>query len=266
MPPLAPSGGALQNIFLRAMVLMVHPMRHTLLWIAGVVATLVTGYAYADDVLVVSPDVMKEFDAYKAQFRPLFFAVSADGLYSGYLYCLDAVCDTSPQTRRQAVKLCESSGGVDCRIFAAGTDIQVAYRVGDPAKMVPAKHPPCVIDAIAAGSPAAALVAPLLPSECSDLRRYGYLEDFKAFAATNGTPRKNTWGWAYSRKSPADALKGALDECDKGRKEYSVTAPCQVIAIGSIVVIGLNDAQQHGAADLYKSKHDATNADLPAGN
>src|SRR5215813_14712462 len=115
--------------------------------------------ARADDVLVVSPDVMKEFAEYKAALRPLFFAVSADGFYSGYIYCIDAACDTSPKTRRIAIQQCEDDGGVDCRIFAAGSDIQVDYRVGDPATMVPAKVPACVVDSIAAGSPVAAMVA-----------------------------------------------------------------------------------------------------------
>src|SRR5215510_670643 len=117
--------------------------RYGLLWIAGLTTGLMMAPLRADDALVVSPDVMKAFAEYKAAQRPLFFAVSADGFNSGYIYCTGAACDTSPKTRRLAIEQCEMAGGIDCRIFAAGTDIQVDYRVGDPATMVPAKVPPC---------------------------------------------------------------------------------------------------------------------------
>jgi len=218
----------------------------------------------ADDTLDVSAAVMKDFDEYKGRFRPLFFAVSADGLFSGYIYCIDAACDTSAQTRRHAIQLCERAGGTDCRIFAVGRDIQVKYRVGDLATMGTAKSPPCVAESVAAGSPAAAVVANLRPAECSNFRGFRFHEDFKAFATTDFKNAKNTWGWAYRHADPDAAMKGALDRCNQGRKDNSVSDPCRVFAIGAIVVYGMTDAQLRAAADLYKKNKEATNADLPA--
>ena len=222
--------------------------------------------ARADDVLVVSPDVMKEFAEYKAAQRPLFFAVSADGFNSGYIYCTGAACDTSPKTRRLAIEQCEMAGGIDCRIFAAGTDIQVDYRVGDPATMVPAKVPPCSVDAIAPGSTAAAVVAHLRPAECSQFRKYGFNDNFKAFAITDLSKRSHSWDWASHYSTVDDAMSHALATCTKGRAYTHTTEPCRLLAIGALVVDGMTDAQLHAAAAVYSKKKDATNADLPAGN
>jgi hypothetical protein len=239
--------------------------RYGLLWIAGLTAGLMTVQVRADDVLVVSPDVMKEFAEYKAAQRPLFFAVSADGFYSGYIYCIDAACDTSPRTRRIAIQQCEDEGGFDCRIFAAGADIQVDYRVGNPATMVPAKAPPCVVDGTVAPS-AAAAVARLRPNECSQFRKYGFNKAFKAFATTDLTQRHRSWGYSAGYHDLDDAMKRAVEHCTKGRAYMHTTEPCRLFAIGAIVVDGMTDAQLHAAAALYTKKHDATNADLPAAN
>jgi len=239
--------------------------RYGLLWIVGLTVGLMTVHLRADDVLVVSPDVMKEFADYKAAQRPLFFAVSADGFYSGYIYCIDAACDTSPKTRRIAIQQCEDSGGVDCRIFAAGTDIQVDYRVGDPATMVPAKAPPCVVDGVVTPS-AASAVAQLRPNECTQFRKYGFNKAFKAFATTDLTQRHRSWGYSTGYDSLDDAMKGAVEHCRKGLVYMHATDSCRLFAIGAIVVVGMTDAQLHAAAAVYSKKKDATNADLPAGN
>ena len=240
-----------------------YPVRQTIACSLLLLATS-TGQpvARADDTLVISPEVAKNFAEYEARFRPVFFAVSADGMHSYYFYCDDVSCDTAQKTRNEAVQRCESHGGTDCRIFAVGRDVQVKYRVGDPATMVAAKDPPCVVESVAAGSPAATVVASLRKLECRDFSRFHFIDDFKAFATTDIKNPKNTWGWAYRYKDPNGAMKGALDQCDQSRKEESVADACRVFAIGGIVVDGMTDAQLRAAVELYKKNKEATNADL----
>lgn len=220
----------------------------------------------AEEPLVVSPEVIAEFADYMARRKPLYFAVSSDGLFSWYMYCLDYNCQPAQTNRRMTIDRCEQRSGVDCVIFASGEEIQVDYRVGDPATMAPANTKPCEIEAFAAGSTAVAAVAALRAGECSDLRRFGYYDDFKAFATTDPRKFRNAWGWSYRYGSPEDAMKAALEQCAKLQKELSVADPCAVFAIGDIVIDGMAEADRRAAAETYKKNRDATNADLSSAN
>ncbi len=240
------------------------------LLVAGLIAVIAASAlrsqeARADEPLVVSPDVMAGFEEYKHRKKPIYFAVSADGLIYSYFYCSERQCDTARNYRRLAIEECEKLGGADCRIFAVGDEIQVEYRLGDPSTMVPATFTPCAVEAVATDSAEGAIVAALRPGECSDFRRYGYYDHFKAFASTDIEKYRNTWGWSYRYKSPGEAMKRALEECMKIRKEKSLPDPCQVFAIGGIVVHGMTEAELRAAADVYEKNKDATNADLPGG-
>lgn len=235
-------------------------------WLAGVLAGVAALAARGDEPLVVSPDVMKSFAEYKQRTRPLYFAVSADGLFSWYIYCPERQCDMTRNYRRLAIDGCEKSGGSDCRILAVGSEIQVDYRVGDPAAMTPApaKSTPCGAAENESDAAAAAGVARLNPRACGNYRAYRNYEHFKAFAGADiGMPR-GTWSWASRHKTPQEAVKGALARCEEGRKEFAVAAECRVFAIGDIVVDGMSDAELRRAMAAYKENRDATNADLAA--
>jgi hypothetical protein len=242
-----------------------------LLLAAGVVAALLGGAvsiegARAEEPLVVSPEVMASFAEYKARQRPMYFAVSSDGLFSWYSYCVDPTCGGEQKYRREAVEACEREGGSDCLLFAIRHDIQVEYRVGDPATIVPATARPCEIETFAAGAAAGAAVASLRPGACSDFRRFGHLADFKAFATSDPLKLRSARGWSFRYKSPDDAMKGALAQCAKSQTALSVSEPCQLFAIGDIVVHGMTEAEQRAALEAYRTNKDATNADLAPGN
>jgi hypothetical protein len=240
------------------------------LLLAGVIAILAVltpppSQPRADEPLIVSPDVMKDFALYKALRKPLYFAVSKDGLFDWYSSCEAYNCQTDQTYRRQAAAECEKEGGAECVIFAVGNDLQVEYRVGDPATMVAAKGTPCTIDGIAAASPAGAIVAQLRPGACSEYRRYGYYGDFKAYASSDPLKSRVARGWSLRYGNPDDAVKEAMDECEKSRKSWGSSDPCELFAIGDIIVRGMTDAQKRAAAEVYKKNKDATNADLPPG-
>jgi hypothetical protein len=209
---------------------------------------------------------MADFAQYKSRTKPLYFAVSSDGLFSWYSYCIDYNCQAAQGYRREAIEDCEKEGGTDCVIFAVGDEVQVEYRVGDPATMVAAKATPCTIDTFAANAAVGAIVASLRPGACSSFRRFGYLDDFKAFAASDLAKFRSARGWGSRYSSPEEAIKSALEQCAKSQKELSVSDPCQLFAIGDIVVHGMSEAGQHAAAEVYKKNKDATNADLPSAN
>src|SRR5262245_13276398 len=99
----------------------------------------------ADQPLVVSPAVMTDFGQYKSRKKPLYFAVSSDGLFSWYSYCIDYNCQGY---RRSTLEACEKKAGTDCVIFAIADEVQIEYRVGDPATMVAAKGGPCTIETL----------------------------------------------------------------------------------------------------------------------
>lgn len=235
--------------------------------LAGIVAGLAVLAARGDEPLVISPEVMKSFEEYKQQKKPLYFAVSADGLYSWYIYCPERQCDMTRNYRRLAIDGCEKSGGSDCRILAVGSEIQVDYRVGDPAAMTPApaKTAPCGAAEDESDAAAVAAVARLNPRACGNYRAYRNYEHFKAFAGADiGSPR-GTWSWASRHKTAQEVVKSALDECEAGRKEFSVAAQCRLFAIGDIVVDGMGEAELRRAVAAYQQDRDATNADLTTG-
>jgi hypothetical protein len=209
---------------------------------------------------------MADFAQYKARTKPLYFAVSKDGLFSWYSYCMGYNCQAPQTYRQEAVAECEKEGGTECVIFAIGDDVQIEYRVGDPATMVAAKTAPCTIDAIAANAAAGAIVAALRPGACGSFRRFGYLDDFKAFAASDLAKFRSARGWGSRYGSPEEAIKIALEQCAKSQKDLSVSDPCQLFAIGDIVVRGMSEAEQQAAVEVYKKNKDATNADLPPAN
>lgn len=239
-----------------------------LLLFAGLIAAMAV-YApgaqetRADGPLVVSPDVMVDFAQYRSRSKPLYFAVSSDGLFSWYIYCIDYNCQAAQGYRREVIKDCEEEGGTDCVIFAVGDKVEVEYRVGDPATMVAAKSTPCAIDTFTANAAANAIVASLRAGACGSFRRFGYLDDFKAFAASDPAKFRSARGWGSRYGSPEEAMKIAMEQCAKSQKELSISEPCQLFAIGDIVLYGMNEAEQHAAAELYKKNKDATNADLP---
>jgi len=241
---------------------------HPLVLLAGIIAVLATLASRplemrADEPLVVSADVMADFAHYKALRKPLYFAVSKDGLFSWYTYCIDYNCQASQSYRHEVLANCADEGGTDCLIFAVGDEVQVEYRVGDPVSMAPATTTPCAIDTFAPGSPAAPIVASLRAGACNDFRRFGYHEDFKAFAASDLTKFRSARGWASRYGSPEEAIAEAMDQCAESRKSLAVSDPCELFAIGDIVVRGMTDAQKRAAAEIYKKNKDATNADLP---
>jgi hypothetical protein len=219
----------------------------------------------ADETLVVSSDVMADFAQYKALRRPLYFAVSKDGLFSWYTYCMDYNCQASQSYRREVLANCADEGGTECVIFAVADKVQVDYRVGDPATMQPAATVPCTIDSFASGSPGAALVAPLRPGACNDFRRFGYHQDFKAFATSDLAKFRSARGWASRYDTPEEAIAAAMDQCAQSRKYLAIAEPCEVLALGDIVVRGMTEAQRRAAVAVYKKNKDATNADLPPG-
>jgi len=113
------------------------------------VVLLAPGVAAADDVFLVSPEVMEFFNGeYKSLNSPRAMAVSADGYHIGYSACPSHRCRMLPSARDLAMQACFSAGGLGCRIFAVGDDIQVEYRVMDvatrtePAPSVPKEPPP----------------------------------------------------------------------------------------------------------------------------
>jgi len=220
----------------------------------------------ADEPLVVSPDVMADFAHYKSRTKPLYFAVSSDGLFSWYSYCIDYNCQAAQGYRREAIENCEKEGGTDCIIFAVGAEVQIEFRVGDPATMVAAKTRPCTIDTFVANSAVGAIVASLRLGACSDFRRFGYYDDFKAFASSDLAKVRSARGWGYGYGSPEEAIEGAMEQCAKSQKALSVSGPCQLFGIGDIVVRGMTEAEQRAAAEVYKKNKDATNADLATGN
>src|SRR5262245_30275180 len=151
--------------------------------------------AAADDPLVLSPDVMADFARYKARSKPLYFAVSTDGLFSWWSYCMDYNCQATQSYRQEAIERCKQEGGTDCVILAVGNDVQLEYRVGDPATLALARPAPCAVDAVAADSAAGSMVALFRPGACGTFRRYGYYDDFKAYAASDPTKFKVARGW-----------------------------------------------------------------------
>ncbi len=218
----------------------------------------------ADEALVVSPDVMTDFAEYKARRKPMYFAVSKDGLFSWYTYCEGYNCQAAAQSyRHDVIARCEDESGTDCVIFAAGDEVQVEYRVGDPATMAPANAAPCAVDTVAAGSAAGAVVAALHRRTCSAFRRYGYYDDFKAYAASDPAKFRVASGWGYRHDTAEGAIRTAMEQCAKSQKVLAISDPCELFAIGDIVVRGMGAAEQRAATEIYKKSKDATNADLP---
>ena len=240
-------------------------------WLAGLIVVVAALDSRpletrADEPLVLSPDVMADFAQYKSRRTPMYFAVSTDGLFSWYSYCIDYNCQAAQSDRREAVEGCKKEGGTDCVIFAVGADVQVEYRVGDPATMAAAKTEPCMIDTFVANAAVGAIVASLRPGACGSFRRFGYLDDFKAFAASDVAKFRSARGWGSRYGSPEEAIASAMEQCAESQKELSISDPCQLFAIGDIVVRGMSEAEQRAAAEIYKKNKDATNADLPPGN
>jgi hypothetical protein len=192
----------------------------------------------ADEPLVMSPAVMADFAQYKSRRSPMYFAVSTDGLFSWYSYCIDYNCQAGQSERRTAVAECKKEGGADCVIFAVGSDVQVQYRVGDPATMAPATTTPCVIDTFVPGSVAGAIVASLRPGACTDFRRFGYYDDSKAFATSDLAKFQIARGWSFRYGSPEEAIKAAMGQCEASKKSLAVSDPCELFALGDIVVRG----------------------------
>jgi len=239
------------------------------LLLAGLIAAMAAFVSrspetWADEALVISPDVMADFAEYKARRKPLYFAVSKDGLFSWYTYCMDYNCQAATQSyRREVIVNCEEEGGTECVILAVGDEVQIEYHVGDRATMVPANAAPCAVDTIAAGSAASAMVAAFRGRTCGAFRRYGYYADFKAYAASDPAKFRVASGWGYRHDSAEGAIKTAMDQCAKSQKVLAVSDPCELFAIGDIVVRGMSAAEQRAATEVYKKNKDATNADLP---
>lgn len=240
-------------------------IRAALLRVACVLAVLAAPAASADEPLVISPDVMKSFERYKSRKTPMYFAVSADGLFSWYATCLDRSCGITQNYRRIAIEECEKAGGTDCLIFAVGDEIQVDYRIGDPATMTPARTELCDAAGGTISGAAADAIARLTPRACQNYRTYGRYGDFKALAGADMESPQGTWGWGYGHDTPEAAAKRAMAECANGRKEYDITAECRLFAIGDIVVDGMSDAELRRAMAVYRDNLDATNADLSPG-
>jgi len=111
-------------------------------------AALAPSIATADDVFLVSPEVMEFFNGeYKNLKPPRAMAVSADGYHVGYSACPSHRCRMLPSARDLAMQACLSAGGQRCRLFAVDDDIQVEYRVMDvatlaePAPALPKEQP-----------------------------------------------------------------------------------------------------------------------------
>jgi hypothetical protein len=226
--------------------------------------------AAAEDVLVVSPDVMQCYEEYKRRKKPLYLAVSADGLYCGYVYCPEYRCDPTKNNRQIAIDQCVKAGGRNCRIFAVGADIEVEYRVGDASRMTPPSSEPCVLgtppvpaSAGPAVTAAAAWEARLRGEECSDYRHSKQLANFKAFATTDPAKTRTAWGWSFGYSTVEAAIERAMQECTLARERESAIPPCQLFSLGGIVVYGMTEAERQAAIGIYRKKPDATNADLP---
>ncbi len=84
----------------------------------------------AEAPLLISPQVWAYFQAYTRERQPMAFAVSADGNHAGYSYCPEMRCfNQFASAGPLALGSCTTNGGKDCRIFASGTRIRVAYQV-----------------------------------------------------------------------------------------------------------------------------------------
>ncbi len=81
-------------------------------------------------VVRISPRVWSYYQEYAHRPGPLYFAVSVDGEYAGYNYCLDATCPQEfTQTRGNALHSCQELSGQECLIFAHRGDIKVPYEI-----------------------------------------------------------------------------------------------------------------------------------------
>ena len=54
-----------------------------------------------------------------------------------------------------------------------------------------------------------------------------------------------------------------MKQCEESKKSLAISDPCELFALGDIVVRGMTESQQRVAAEIYKKNKDATNADLP---
>ncbi len=105
----------------------------------------------------------------------------------------------------------------------------------------------------------------LPPVMYPDYQEYLSKEHYRAFAAT---PRPSGgyasgWGWSWSHGTVESAIEGALENCQKGRKEYySESFECRLHSVGDIKVVGMSEEQLDKAIEYYGSNIFATNEDF----
>lgn len=61
-------------------------------------------------------------------------------------------------------------------------------------------------------------------------------------------------GWSLRYGTPEDAIKAAMDECAKSQKAPAVSDPCELFAVGDIVVRGMSGAEQRAAAEIQEEQ------------
>ena len=81
--------------------------------------------------------------------------------------------------------------------------------------------------------------------------------DYKAFATTRARNSGQTWGWAYSERTPQAAVEAALQACNSGRSAETTLGGCVVHSIGNRNVSALSGAELEEAIRQYKADPNA---------
>src|SRR3954466_3400162 len=87
--------------------------------------------------------------------------------------------------------------------------------------------------------------APPPASPERDFAQYRTLPHYRAFAVTDGTlsdGKSYASGWSFEKSTVEAAVDEAVSECNRFRDAAS-QPPCQLYAIGDIVVVGSDVAQ-----------------------
>ena len=99
-------------------------------------------------------------------------------------------------------------------------------------------------------------------------QKYKTKPHYRALSFTGSLPRAGSMsGASFSASSVEKAIEGALQRCEKGKKENVWETPigdCELFAIGDIVVHGMSDDELESAMALYRTNPYADNDELDA--
>jgi hypothetical protein len=80
------------------------------------------------ETITITPQVWAGYETYTQRRKPGAFAVSSDGLSYGTSYCSEIRCKFGSYSLA-ALETCREGAGMECRLFALGTEIKVPYRI-----------------------------------------------------------------------------------------------------------------------------------------